>query len=157
MNVLHPPFVHFVIALPLAALFSQLTYVTTGDKTYSKAAIRIMAFALLVSLFAVFSGLIDADEITKNNAILKNGLLVLSEHKIFGFVVVAILLVTTLTKWFAISKNSMSLEKLSILMIILSIAASLYQGNHGGSLVYKHSAGIDKQIIEKRVVEKNSQ
>lgn len=153
MNVLHPPFVHFVIALPLAALFSQLTYVATGDKTYSKAAIRIIAFALLVSFFAVFSGIIDAGEITKNHAILKNGLRVLSNHKIFGFVVVAILLVTTLVKWFAISKDSMSMEKLSILLIILSIAASLYQGNHGGSLVYKYAAGIDNKIVQNRVLE----
>lgn len=155
MNVLHPPFVHFVIALPLAALFSQLTYVATKDKTYSKAAIRIMAFALLVSFFAVFTGLIDADEITKKHAILKNGLLILDNHKTFGFVIVIILFITTLTKWFAISKNSMSLEKLSILLIILTIAASLYQGNHGGSLVYKYSAGIDNKIIQKRTMQKN--
>lgn len=157
MNVLHPPFVHFVIALPLAALFSQLTYLTTGDKTYSKAAIRIMAFALLVSFFAVFSGLVDAEKILSDHNILKNGLQVINGHKTFGFVVVAILFVTTLTKWFALSKDSLPLERLSIVLIILSIAASLYQGNHGGSIVYKYSGGIDNKIILKRTAEMGSE
>ncbi len=151
MNVLHPPFVHFVIALPLAALFSQLTYLGTGNLTYSKAAIRIMAFALLVSFFAVFSGIIDAQEVMRTDNILESGLAVLNNHKIFGFVVVAILLLTTVVKWFAISRVSLSLEKFSIVLIILSIATSLYQGKQGGSLVYKHAAGISKHVIEARI------
>jgi uncharacterized membrane protein len=32
---MHPPFVHFVVALPLVALFSQFTYMVTKDKAYS--------------------------------------------------------------------------------------------------------------------------
>ncbi|AKF24794.1 hypothetical protein YH65_04900 [Sulfurovum lithotrophicum] len=157
MNVLHPPFVHFVIALPLAALFSQLTYVASGNKTYSNAALRIMAFALLVSFFAVFSGILDAKKIVDGHNILQNGLLVLQEHRTFGFVVVAILFATTLIKWIALSKDSLTLEKLSILLIILSIAASLYQGKKGGSLIYKYAGGIDKQIIMKRVAEQKGE
>ncbi len=155
MNVLHPPFVHFVIALPLAALFSQLTYLGTGNITYSKAAIRIMAFALLTSFFAVFSGIIDAQEVMRSHHILESGLSVLSAHKTFGFVVVAILLITTVVKWFAISKGSLSLEKFSVVLIILTIATSLYQGKQGGSLVYEYGAGVSKQAIEGRSMQKN--
>ena len=154
MNILHPPFVHFVIALPLAALFSQLTYLGTGNLTYSKAAVRIMAFALLVSFFAVFSGIIDAQEVIRSHNILESGLPVLNNHKIFGFVVVAILLLTTAVKWFAISRKSLSLEKFSVVLIILTIATSLYQGKQGGSLVYEHAAGISKQVIEMRATQK---
>ncbi|QOR61056.1 DUF2231 domain-containing protein [Sulfurovum sp. ST-21] len=156
MNVLHPPFVHFVIALPLAALFSQLTYLKTADRTYSKAAIRIMVLASLVSFFAIFSGLIDAGKIIQNQNILKSGLPLLDHHKVFGFVVVFILLITTLTKWLALSKNSLTLEKLSLSLIILSISVSLYQGNKGGSIVYKYSGGVDTQIIMNRVSENNT-
>ena len=54
MNLLHPPFVHFVVALPVVALFSQFTYIVTKDKSYSKAALRIIAFSFLTSIFAVF-------------------------------------------------------------------------------------------------------
>ncbi len=153
MNVMHPPFVHFVVALPVVALFSQFTYMVTKDKAYSKAATRIIAFALLVSLFAVLSGLSDAEKVMDANKILQEGVNVLNNHKIFGFVVVAILFVTTVTKWFALSKNSSRLEYLSIALIILASMTSLYQGKNGGSIVYQYSGGIDNQVIVKRVNE----
>jgi uncharacterized membrane protein len=153
MNVMHPPFVHFVIALPLVALFSQFTYMLTKDKAYSKAATRIIAFALLVSFFAVLSGLSDAEKIMNADTILQDGVNILNNHKIFGFVVVFILLVTTVTKWFALSKNSTRLEYLSIVLIILVFMTSLYQGRSGGSLVYQYSGGIDNKIIAQRVNE----
>ena len=153
MNVMHPPFVHFVIALPLVALFSQFTYMLTKDKAYSKAATRIIAFALLVSFFAVLSGLSDAEKIMNADTILQDGVNILNNHKIFGFVVVFILLVTTVTKWFALSKNSTRLEYLSIVLIILAFMTSLYQGRSGGSLVYQYSGGIDNKIIAQRVNE----
>ena len=153
MNVMHPPFVHFVVALPLVALFSQFTYMVTKDKAYSKAATRIIAFALLVSVFAVLSGLSDAEKIMNANTILEDGVNVLNNHKIFGFVVVAILFVTTVTKWFALSKNSSRLEYLSIALIIIAFMTTLYQGRSGGSLVYQYAGGIDNQVITQRVNE----
>jgi len=153
MNVMHPPFVHFVVALPVVALFSQFTYMVTKDKAYSKAATRIIAFALLVSLFAILSGLNDAEKIMKGHTILQDGVNVLNNHKIFGFVVVAILFVTTLTKWFALSKNSSRLEYLSIALIILACMTSLYQGRSGGSIVYQYTGGIDNQVITQRINE----
>jgi uncharacterized membrane protein len=71
----------------------------------------------------------------------------------FGFLVVAMLLVTTVTKWFALSKKSSILEYLSIILIIITFMTSLYQGRSGGSLVYQYSGGIDNQVIIQRVNE----
>jgi uncharacterized membrane protein len=107
----------------------------------------------LVSLFAILSGLNDAEKIMNANTILQDGVNVLNNHKIFGFVVVAILFVTTLTKWFALSKNSSRLEYLSIALIILASMTSLYQGRSGGSIVYQYAGGIDNQVITQRVNE----
>jgi len=153
MNVIHPPFVHFVIALPFVALFSQFTYMITKDPAYSKAALRIIGFALLVSLFAVFSGINDAEKIMQGHTILQDGIAVLQNHKIIGFVVVSLLLLTSLAKWFALSKNSSFLENISIILIILTLMASLYQGRGGGSLVYQYAAGIDQKVIVQSTVE----
>ena len=155
MNILHPPFVHFVVALPVIALFSQFTYMVTKDKAYSKAALRIIAFALLASIFSVISGLSDVQKILENQTIIQDGINILNNHKIFGFIVVAILLATSLTKWFAISKDSPSLENISLILIIISLTVSLYQGRSGGTLVYKYSAGIDNRVIEQRVEDQN--
>ena len=155
MNILHPPFVHFVVALPVIALFSQFTYMVTKDKAYSKAALRIIAFALLASIFSVISGLSDVQKILENHTIIQDGINILNNHKIFGFIVVAILLATSLTKWFAISKDSPSLENISLILIIISLTVSLYQGRSGGTLVYKYSAGIDNRVIEQRVEDQN--
>jgi len=120
---------------------------------YSKAATRIIAFALLVSVFSVLSGLSDAEKIMNSSTILQEGVNVLNNHKIFGFVVVAILFVTTVTKWFALSKNSSRLEYLSIALIIIVFMTTLYQGRSGGSLVYQYAGGIDNQVITQRVNE----
>lgn len=155
MNILHPPFVHFVVALPVIALFSQFTYMVTKDKAYSKAALRIIAFALLASIFSVISGLSDVQKILENHTIVQDGINILNNHKIFGFIVVAILLATSLTKWFAISKDSPSLENISLILIIISLSVSLYQGRSGGTLVYKYSAGIDNRVIEQRIEDQN--
>ena len=156
MNLLHPPFVHFVVALPVVALFSQFTYMVTKDKSYSKAALRIIAFAFLTSIFAIFTGISDGQKIIENHTILQDGVEFLSSHKIFGFVVVVVLLATTLTKWFAISKDSSYLENISLVLIITSLMVVLYQGRSGGTLVYKYSAGIDNKIIIERAEELNT-
>ena len=153
MNVMHPPFVHFVIALPFVALFSQFTYMVTKDKAYSKAAIRIIGFALLVSFFAVLSGLNDADKIVAGHSIVQEGMDALGNHKLFGFLVVAVLLLTAIVKWFAISKESAALEYFSIVLIILVLMTSLYQGRSGGSIVYQYAGGIDSKVVIQRASE----
>ncbi len=153
MNVMHPPFVHFVVALPFVALFSQFTYMVTKDKAYSKAAIRIIGFALLVSFFAVLSGLNDADRIVEGHSIVQEGMDTLANHKLFGFLVVAVLLLTTIVKWFAISKDSVMLETVSIVLIIVVLMTSLYQGRSGGSIVYQYSGGIEGKVVMQRVSE----
>lgn len=125
----------------------------TKDQSYSKVSLRIIAFAFLTSVFTVFSGISDAQNIIGHGNILKEGVEFLGNHKILGFAVIAILLATTLTKWFAISKNSSSLETISLILIIISLIVSLYQGKSGGELVYKYSAGINNKIVIQRVNE----
>ncbi|WP_200764052.1 DUF2231 domain-containing protein [Nitrosophilus alvini] len=154
MEVLHPPFVHFVIALPLVSLFSQLTYLATKDKTYSKATTRILAFSLLVSFFALFTGIIDAQKIINSSYILEKGLKEIEEHKEFGFVVVGMLFVTTLLKWIACRTNKFDLEKYSVVFIVATILLSLYQGREGGIIVYKYSGGIKDDIVKQRIMDK---
>ena len=153
MNILHPPFVHFVVALPIIALFSQFTYFITKDKAYSKAALRIIGFAMLASFLAVVSGIDDAQKIITDQNILQEGINSLNKHKIFGFIVVGILVVTSIVKWFAISKNSVLYENISLVLIIIVLIASLYQGRSGGTLVYKYAAGIDKSIVVQKMEE----
>ena len=156
MNLLHPPFVHFVVALPVVALFSQFTYMVTKDKSYSKAALRIIAFSFLTSIFAVLGGINDAQKIIENHNLLQEGVDFLSTHKTFGFVVVVTLLATTITKWFAISKDSPLLENISLILIMISLVVALYQGRSGGELVYKYSVGIENKVIMQRAQEVNT-
>ena len=157
MNVLHPPFVHFVVALPVAALLSQLTYLANGEKTYAKVALRILAFTFLMALFAIYTGNQDAAKVLADHDIIPGGVQILEQHRSFATVTAVILFLTLLVKWVAAAKASHSWEKFALLMIILSIAATLYQGNKGGELVYRYSGGIDKKIIEKRIEQPKTQ
>ena len=153
MNVLHPPFVHFVVALPVVALFSQLTYMATRDLAYSKAAFRIIAMTMLASFFALYSGMADAQSILDGQHILKKGLDVLADHKTLGIITVVLLVVTTLVKWFAVSRKSHGIEVLAAFLILVTIATTLYQGNLGGKIVYQYGGGIDTKVTDKRTGE----
>ena len=150
MNIIHPPFVHFIIALPFVALFSQFTYLITKDTAYSKAALRIIGLAMLVSLFAIFSGIADAQKAIESHNVLQGALSAIQNHRNIGFVVVGLLVATTAAKWFALSKRSPMLEILSLVLIILTLMTSLYQGRSGGALVYQYATGIDKHVIQQR-------
>jgi len=150
MNVLHPPFVHFVVALPVAALFSQITYMVTKENAYSKAAFRIMAMTFLASLFALYTGLGDAQHVLDGHHLPAAGLTLLSSHKTLGIVVVLLLLITTLTKWLAVSRASAVMEKLAMILILLTVLTVLYQGRQGGKIVYQYGGGIDTKILQQR-------
>jgi len=150
MNVLHPPFVHFVVALPVAAFFSQITYLITQEAGYSKAAFRIMAMTFLASLFALYTGMGDAQRVLDGHHLLASGLTLLSSHKTLGIIVVVLLLITTLTKWLAVSRTSLPLEKIATLLIIITALTILYQGRQGGLIVYQHGGGIDTKILQQR-------
>jgi len=147
MQVLHPPFVHFVVALPVVALFSQLTYMATRDRAYSKAAFRIIAMTLLASLFALYTGMTDAQRVLDAHTLTAKGVELISTHKMLGIVSVIILLLTTLTKWFAVAKRSHAMETLAAFLIIVTIAVTLYQGRMGGSIVYQYGAGVESRQI----------
>jgi len=62
--------------------------------------------------------------------------------------------VTTLVKWFAVSRDSIKLENLAIVLIIITLMGSLYQGKSGGSIVYQYTGGIDSQVIIQRASQK---
>ncbi len=153
MNVLHPPFVHFVVALPVVAFFSQLTYMVTRDLAYSKAAFRIIAMTMLASFFAIYTGMTDAQTILDGRHILKKGLAILADHKTLGIITTFLLVVTTLVKWLAVSRKSHGIEVFAAFLIIATIATTLYQGRQGGKIVYQYGGGINSKIIDKRTAE----
>jgi len=150
MNVLHPPFVHFVVALPVAALFSQITYLVTRESAYSKAAFRIMAMTFLASLFALYTGIGDAQRITDAHQLASVGLDTLSNHKTLGIITVVLLLIASLIKWLAVSRTSAAMEKLAMILILLTVLTVLYQGRQGGKIVYQYGGGIETKILQKR-------
>ena len=78
MNVLHPPFVHFVVALPVAALLSQLTYLANKEEIYAKVSLRILSFTFLMAIFAIYTGNVDADKVLMSHNILNSGVNVLN-------------------------------------------------------------------------------
>ena len=150
MNVLHPPFVHFVVALPVAAFFSQITYLVTRETGYSKAAFRIIAMTALAALFALYTGMNDAQQVIGNHQLPSAGLAVLAAHKTLGITVVLLLLVTAIVKWRAVSRDSIPLEKAALILIVFTLLTVLYQGRQGGTLVYQYGGGIATKVIDKR-------
>ena len=139
-GLLHPPLVHFAIALPLVALIFQIAYMITKNEAHSKYAARILAFGAIMIVAAWYTGgqdgqnaypLLDAE-----------GQKDLLAHKGYGLYVMVATLVIAAIKFTACKIKNGVLEAGSLLLIISLVGMIGYQGSTGGEIVYKHGGNV---------------
>ena len=148
-TLLHPPLVHFAIALPviivLLELFNLFAKMTSTPevprgKTLSSLSLLMIILLFIVSIGAYATGVADA----------KNGWDLLSDaaradirtHKLLGAYLVLGSAILVLFKFISLIGN-----KSRFFFFLLTIAftmGSLQQGKQGGTLVYEHGANVAK-------------
>lgn len=128
---LHPPFVHFAIALPLAMLIIELYYRINKRQPDG----LHMIFAVLASLSVVaatLSGMIAYEPIEDKLYQIDT----FKAHKNMGLIMAGYFLVL-LGLRMSFSKASF-VRTIYTIMLVLGVALLFFQGNMGGSVVYDH-------------------
>lgn len=138
--MVHPPFVHFAISLPLITLVLGLAYIYKPSELMSKISTRFMLVATLFVIAAYFTGKEDAG--VAFEALTSEGKEALKTHASLALYLVIGMILATLLKFFGCMKQKFALEVSSIALLAFISLAVLYQGNTGGEVTYSHGANV---------------
>ncbi len=139
---LHPPAVHFAVALPIFALLLGGFYHLKG-----KEADEVEFLSILLSSGAVIGAAITgyvAHESMEDLPIKAEALELLHTHETLGISLAALFSAILLLRVIYVFKRSPVLHHLYMLLLLVGVAALLYQGNLGGKLVYDFGLGVSR-------------
>jgi len=140
--LLHPPVVHFVIAIPVIVLFVEIV-----NLIIKKRALGILSFALLTlgavaSIAAYFTGITDGKEAF--DMLSQAGQSELKEHKLLGSYLMVFSFVIVIFKLISSLIRKGLIKGIYLLLLIVFVAGVLKQGKEGGELVYEYGANVSK-------------
>jgi len=148
-TMLHPPLVHFAIALPviivILEIFNLIAKMTSDDTAPRGKTMSGLSFFLIILLVVVSIGAYATGAADGKNAwelLDQAGQTELKEHKLIGGYVVVASLLLLIFKIISFTGT-----KTRVLFLILAIgftALTLKQGKDGGELVYIHGANVQK-------------
>ncbi|NPA32446.1 MAG: DUF2231 domain-containing protein [Aquificae bacterium] len=146
MVELHPPVVHFAIALPLAGLLFEVLYRLTGREIFSHGAfLNFSLGAVFVWLAWLTGGM--AEEAVEEAVEGTPAYGILELHETLGLVVS--FLVTALAVFKFLEFKGKRVGVFVIVLGFLTGALLVVQGRLGGKLVYEHGVGV-KVMSEER-------
>ncbi len=139
---LHPPAVHFAIALPLFALLLEGLYHIQRRRPD-----EVEFFTLLLSAGAVVGAAITgyvAHESMENLPISQQALEVLHTHETLGIVLALLFTGILFLRLMYAFKPVQVVHHLYLLLLLVGVAGLLYQGSLGGKLVYDFGLGVSR-------------
>jgi len=139
---LHPPAVHFAIALPLFALLLEGLYHIKGRKPDEVEFFTLMLASGAVVVASV-SGYV-AHESMENLPITQGALDILHTHETVGIALAGLFSLMFLLRFIYAFKPIPMIHHLYVLLLITGVAGLLYQGNLGGKLVYDFGLGVSR-------------
>jgi len=143
---LHPPIVHFVVALPVIIFLIELVHLLFRRKVLDVVNIGLLGLLLIFLLGAYIAGVTDGKEAW--DLLDEKGQEALKAHKTFGIYIVLFgFSAVAIFKVISLISNSMIFNILYMLILALFVVLILKQGKDGGELVIVHGANIQKVKI----------
>lgn len=138
--LMHPPIVHFAIAIPLIALLLEISNVFLKRRCIGVISSLLLLLGVVVYFAAFFSGKTDGKEAY---ALLSQaGQEELKEHKTLGIYLVYGMGIVFVLKLIFASINKTLAKAIFALILAIFVALVLKQGKDGGELVYKYGANV---------------
>ncbi|SFZ97559.1 ORF 73 ECLF1 [hydrothermal vent metagenome] len=139
--LMHPPVVHFIIALPLIVLLLEIVNLIA-----KKRAIGIVSFLLLiltsVAAFAAYqTGITDGKEAW--DLLSQAGQADLKDHKTLGIYLMLFSAVVLVFKLLSSVIKKGLMKAIYLVVLIFFVIGILKQGKDGGDLVYIHGANVE--------------
>jgi len=138
--MLHPAAAHFAVSLPIISLVLGLIYLIKPNEVMSKVSSNFLIFTAIFIVIAYFSGKDDAKEVFE--FLSSDAKTQLGQHAKLGLYLAIIIPLIAAIKAFGCMKNKFKIEVLSIVLLALFSAATVYQGKMGGELTYTFGAHV---------------
>jgi len=149
--MLHPATVHFAMVLPLVASVFGVIYLFTKTESMSKISSRttlIAAFAMIgVWYTGSQAGPLIIDYLSPAG---KHELL---EHKALGTYLAIALSIVALLKIIGCKTKKFALESLAVILLLAVSVTTLFQGKHGGEIVYNYGMPFKAYKIHQTLAE----
>ncbi len=142
--LVHPIFVHFVIAIPVIVFLLELANIKARNRAVSVTSLFLMTLALLVYAGAFFTGKADGSHAF---ALLSpEAQEELKFHKLLGTYLVYGIGVLYLFKILAMLVKANWARDIFLVLLLVFIAVLFKQGKDGGELVYEY--GVNVKAVE---------
>ncbi|MBN2768062.1 MAG: hypothetical protein JXQ68_03095 [Campylobacterales bacterium] len=141
-HLLHPPIVHFIVAIPVIVLLVEIINIIFNRRTLSGFAFSFLLALCFLVLVAYAAGSVDGK--AAFDALSDAGQEELKAHKALGAMIVIGAFVVLLFKFIAMLSSHPLVRATYILVLALFVGAILKQGKDGGELIYEHGANVVK-------------
>ena len=142
-TMLHPPLVHFAVAIPVLVLLFEVINIFLKSKS-----LKIITSIFLFLTIAIFFGAYLAGT-TDGKATIDSGtfnaMSELKEHKLLGMYLFYASIGIFVFKLLSLVVNKTGFRIFYVLLLIGFVASVLHQGKEGGELVYKYGANVKVQ------------
>jgi len=144
-TLMHPPLVHFAVAIPVLIVIFELFNLFLQNKTIK--VITSLFMLLLVGIFfgAYITGTADGKAAIDNGF---GAMSELKEHKLIGIYIFYASIGMLLLKLISLLVNKTGFKIFYFLIVLGFTAAVLHQAKEGGELVYKYGANVKAQADE---------
>ena len=138
--LVHPIFVHFVVAIPVIVLLIELINLKAKKPAVSVTSLFLLTLAVIVYAGAFFTG--KADGSHAFSLLTPEAKDELKFHKLLGTYLVYAVPVLLLLKAGAMAIRRAWARNLFIAFLLIFIAVLLKQGKDGGELVYEYGVNV---------------
>ncbi|HFQ62200.1 MAG TPA: hypothetical protein ENK39_07895 [Epsilonproteobacteria bacterium] len=139
--LLHPPVDHFAIVLPVVILLLEFYNLFARRKSIGAFSFLLLVLTVIVFMGAYLTGSTDGKE--AYDLLTPEGQAALKAHKLLG---TYLLLATGVVLFFKLlAMTGKSYFKFFFFVVLLALIAGTFeQGEHGGELVYKYGANVER-------------
>jgi len=141
-TLMHPPLVHFAIAIPVIVILIDIVNLVLKKRAIGVLTFFMLLFGVLAFVASYRTGLVDGKEAF--DALTQAGQEELHEHKLLGTYLVIGSAVVLLFKVLAATIKKGLIKGLYLLVLAVFIAGVLKQGKDGGELVYEYGANVER-------------
>ncbi len=138
--LLHPPIVHFAIAIPIVILLLEISNLFVKRKCVGVISTLLLLLVTLVYFAAFFAGKTDGSE--AYSLLSSDGQKELKAHKLLGIYLVYGATLLFIIKLIVAAINNRIAKIIFVILLAAFVGVSLKQGKDGGELVYEYGANV---------------
>jgi len=142
--LMHPPVVHFIIALPMVVLLLEFINIFTKRRTIGVLSFLLLILISVASVAVYLTGSVDGKEAYPLLSEIAQS--ELKEHKLLGTYLMLASVVVLLFKLLSSLISRGLMKALYFLILLLFIAGILKQGKEGGKLVYTYGINVEEVV-----------